>query len=195
MPDCNFLVRYIEDVLSLNNSKFSDYVDRINPTEIGIRDITDTATIVSYHDLHPKIYNEERIRTKHYDYKMISILRLGNFHFYVATFKQNLYRKHMSPSWYDIPVFLVVNLKSSFRAFYGHHHHFVQHCEIYVSQVTLWYSQQFRFILRVCNKSSCTYIVFILQCQMVQNIYQIVRKEFRTIRSMCSRHHKCHIAI
>ena len=195
MPDCNFLVRYIEDVLSLTNSKFSDYVDRINPTEIGIRDTTDKARIVSYHDLHPKINSKEWIRTKHYDKKMISIFRLGNFHFYVATFKQDLHKKHMSPRWYDIPVLLVVNLKSSFRAFYGHHHHFVQHCEIYVSQVTLWYSQQFRFILRVCNKSSCTYIVCILQCQMVQNIYQIVRKELRTICTMCSRHYKSHIAI
>ena len=79
MPYCNFLVRYIEDVLSLNKSKFSDYADRINPKELGIRDTTDKARIVSYHDLHPKIYNEERIRTKHYDKKMISIFRLGIF--------------------------------------------------------------------------------------------------------------------
>jgi len=71
VPDCNFLVHYIEDVLSLNNSKFSDYVDRINPTELGIRDTTDTEIIVSYHDLHPKIDSEERIRTKHYEKKMI----------------------------------------------------------------------------------------------------------------------------
>jgi hypothetical protein len=97
MPYCNFLVRYIEDVLSLNKSKFSDYADRINPKELGIRDTTDKARIVSYHDLHPKIYNEERIRTKHYDKKMISIFRLGNFHLYVARFKQDLHRKHMSP--------------------------------------------------------------------------------------------------
>lgn len=136
VPDCNFLVRYIEDVLSLNNSKFSDYVDRINPTEIGMRDTTDTARIVSYHDLHPKINSEEWIRTKHYDKKMISIFRLGNFHFYVATFKQDLYRKHMSPSWYDIPVFLVVNLKSSFQKFCGHHHELVDRHRISVPQMT-----------------------------------------------------------
>jgi hypothetical protein len=86
--------------------------DRINPKELGIRDTTDKARIVSYHDLHPKINSKEWIRTKHYDKKMISIFRLGNFHFYVATFKQDLHKKHMSPRWYDIPVLLVVNLKS-----------------------------------------------------------------------------------
>ena len=97
MPYCNFLVLYIEDVRSLNKSKFSDYADRINPKELGIRDTTDKARIVSYHDLHPKMYNEERIGTKHYDKNMISIFRLGNIHLYVATFKQDLHRKHMSP--------------------------------------------------------------------------------------------------
>jgi len=91
----NFLVRYIEVVLSL---KFGDYVDHTNPTEIGIRDTTDTDRLVSYHDLHPNIDSEERVRAKHYDKKMISIFRLGNFHFYIATFKQDLRRKHMSPS-------------------------------------------------------------------------------------------------
>jgi hypothetical protein len=48
------------DVISLDKSKFSDYADRINPKELGIKDTTDKARIVSYHDLHPKIYNEER---------------------------------------------------------------------------------------------------------------------------------------
>ena len=65
VPYCNFLVRYIEDVISLDKSKFSDYADRINLKELGIRTTTDKAKIVSYYDLHPKIYNEERIRTKH----------------------------------------------------------------------------------------------------------------------------------
>jgi hypothetical protein len=32
-----------DDVLSLNNSKFVDFVDRIYPTEIKIKDTTDTA--------------------------------------------------------------------------------------------------------------------------------------------------------
>ena len=32
------MFRYIDDVLSLSNSKFDDFVDRINPIELEIKD-------------------------------------------------------------------------------------------------------------------------------------------------------------
>jgi len=38
----NFTVRYIDDVLSLNNSRFGDFVDRIYSIELEIKDTTDT---------------------------------------------------------------------------------------------------------------------------------------------------------
>jgi hypothetical protein len=38
----NFTFRYIDDVLSLNNSRFDDFVDRIYPIELEIKDTTDT---------------------------------------------------------------------------------------------------------------------------------------------------------
>ena len=38
----NFTFRYIDDVLSLNNFSFGDFVDRIYPTELEIKDTTDT---------------------------------------------------------------------------------------------------------------------------------------------------------
>ena len=63
----NFTFRYIDDVLSLNNSKFGDYVDRIYPNELEIKDTTDTARSASYLDLHLEIDNEGRLRTKLYD--------------------------------------------------------------------------------------------------------------------------------
>jgi hypothetical protein len=34
----NFTFRYIDDVLSLNNSMFGDFVDRIYPNELEIKD-------------------------------------------------------------------------------------------------------------------------------------------------------------
>jgi hypothetical protein len=43
----NFTFRYIEDVLSLNNSRFGDFVDRIYPIEHEIKDTTDTDTSAS----------------------------------------------------------------------------------------------------------------------------------------------------
>ena len=38
----NFTLQYINDVLSLNNSKFVDFVERIYPFELEIKDTTDT---------------------------------------------------------------------------------------------------------------------------------------------------------
>jgi hypothetical protein len=38
----NFTFRYIIDGLSLNNSRFGDFVDRIYPIELEIKDTTDT---------------------------------------------------------------------------------------------------------------------------------------------------------
>ena len=48
----NFTFRYIDDVLSLNNSRFGDFVDRIYPIELEIKDTTDTDRSASYLDLY-----------------------------------------------------------------------------------------------------------------------------------------------
>ena len=58
----NFTFRYIDDVLSLNNSRFGDL-----PIELEIKDTTDTDTSTSYIDLHLEIDSEGRLRTKLYD--------------------------------------------------------------------------------------------------------------------------------
>ena len=63
----NFTFRYIDDVLSLNNSKFGDFVDRIYPIELEIKDTTDADRSASYLDLHLEIDSEGRLRTKFYD--------------------------------------------------------------------------------------------------------------------------------
>ena len=63
----NFTFRYIDDVLSLNNSRFGDFVDRIYPIELEIKDTTDTDRFASYLDLHLEIDSEGRLKTKSYD--------------------------------------------------------------------------------------------------------------------------------
>ena len=47
----NFTFRYIDDVLSLNVSKFCDYFDRIYHIELEIINTIDTANSASYIDL------------------------------------------------------------------------------------------------------------------------------------------------
>jgi hypothetical protein len=44
----NFMFRYRDDVLSLNNSRLGDFVDRIYPIELKIKDTTDTDRSASY---------------------------------------------------------------------------------------------------------------------------------------------------
>ena len=63
----NFTFGYIDDVLSLNTSRFGDFVYRIYPNDIEIKDSTDTDRSVSYLDLHLEIDSEGRLRTKFYD--------------------------------------------------------------------------------------------------------------------------------
>ena len=47
----------------LNNSRFGDFVDRIYPIELEIKDTTDTDRSASYLDLHLKVDSEGRLRT------------------------------------------------------------------------------------------------------------------------------------
>ena len=58
--------RYIEDVLSLNNLKFGDFVDHIYHIEFEIKDTIDTARVLLL-DLHIGIDSEVRLRTNLYD--------------------------------------------------------------------------------------------------------------------------------
>jgi hypothetical protein len=60
----NFTFRYIDDVLSLNNSRFGNFVDCIYPIELEIKDTTDTDMSASFLDLHLDIDSEERLRQK-----------------------------------------------------------------------------------------------------------------------------------
>ena len=93
-----WISRYIDDVLSLNNSRFVDFVDRIYPIELEMKGTTDTARSYSCLDLHLGIDNEGRLRTKLYDKRdyFNSIFSLWTSHLYVATFHQHLHMEYIS---------------------------------------------------------------------------------------------------
>jgi hypothetical protein len=54
----NFMYRYIDDVLSLSNSRFGYFSDHIYPIELEIKDTTDTQKCASYLDIHLEIDSE-----------------------------------------------------------------------------------------------------------------------------------------
>ena len=49
------MLRCIDDVISLNNSKLSEFINRIYTIELEIKDTTDTARSALYIDLHLEI--------------------------------------------------------------------------------------------------------------------------------------------
>jgi hypothetical protein len=51
-------IRYIDDVLTLNNYRFCDFVVRIYPIELEIKDTTYIDRSASYLDLHLEIDSE-----------------------------------------------------------------------------------------------------------------------------------------
>ena len=75
------MFRYINDVRSLNNYRFGDFVDRIYNIELEIKDTTNTYRSASYLDLHLEIDNTERLRTKLYDKRDYFNFPIVNFPF------------------------------------------------------------------------------------------------------------------
>ena len=77
----NFTYRYIDYVLSLNNSRYGELVARIYPIELEIKDTTDTDRYASYLDLHIEIDSEGRLGTKLYDKRDDFNFSIMNFPF------------------------------------------------------------------------------------------------------------------
>ena len=141
----NFTFCYIYDVLSLNNSKVGDFINRIYYTELEIKDTTDIARSALYLDLHLEIDSEYWLRTKHYDIRDDFNFLIVNFPFicsnipavpaYGVYISQLIQYSRTCASYQDFldrgmlltrkllnQGFLSVKLKSSLRKFYGRHH-------------------------------------------------------------------------
>jgi hypothetical protein len=104
----NFTFHYIDDVLSLNNSRFGHFLYRIYPIELAIKDTTDTDRSAPYLLLHVEIDSEGRLRTKHYDKRYFQF-SMWTFHLCITTFQENLHMEYISLSWYDIPELVFPN--------------------------------------------------------------------------------------
>ena len=154
----NFTFRYIDDVLSLNNSSIGDFVDRIYPIELDRKDTKYTDRSASYLDIHLKIDSEERLRTKLYDKRDDFKFPIMNFPFicsnipaapvYGVYISQMIRYSRSCGSDQDFldrglllarkllnQGFLLVTLKSSLRKCYGHHHDLVDRYGISVSEM------------------------------------------------------------
>ena len=142
-------VSYIDDVLSLNNSRFGDFVDRIYPIEFEIKDTTDTDRSTSYLDLHLEMDSEGRLRAKHYDKRNVICSNIPAAHAYGVYISQLIRYSRVCGSYQDFrdrgllltkkelnQGFILVKLKSSLWKIYGRHHDLIDHYGISVSQMT-----------------------------------------------------------
>jgi len=155
----DFTFLCIDDVISKNNSRFSDFVDRIYPIELEIKDTTDTDISASYLELHLEIDSEGRLRTKLNARRDDLNCPIVNFPFicsnipaapaYGVYISQMIRYSRACGSYQDFlhrgllltrkllnQGFLLVKLKSSLRKFDGRHHDLVDRYGISVSQMT-----------------------------------------------------------
>ena len=63
----NFTYRYIDDVLSINNSRFAEFLPLIYPPGLEVKETTDTASSASFLDLYLEFDDSGKLSTKIYD--------------------------------------------------------------------------------------------------------------------------------
>ena len=109
----NLTFSYTDDVLSLNNSRLGDFVDRIYPIELEIKNTTDTDRPASYIDIHLEIYSEGRVRTKLYDKQDDFNFPIVNFPFICSNIPAaSAYGIHLSQDFLDKGLLLTRKLKN-----------------------------------------------------------------------------------
>ena len=155
----NLTFRYIDDVLSLNNSRFGDFLHLIYPQELEIKDTTDSGRSASYLDLHLEIDNQGRLCTKLYDKRDDFNFPIVNFPFLCGNipsapaygvFVSQLIRYSRACGKYNdfldrasrlsgrLPSqgYVAPRLLMSLKKFYGRHHMLIDKYEISISQMS-----------------------------------------------------------
>ena len=154
----NFTFRYIDDVLSLNNSKFGDYVDFIYPEELEIKDTTDTSTSASYLDILLGIDKDQHLTTKIYDKRDDFNFSIVNFPFlcsnipgspaYGVYISQLIRYSRACSGYLDFLAraklltskllqqgYQLDKLRNAFKKFYGRHHNIIDKYHLSMSKI------------------------------------------------------------
>ena len=75
----NFTYRYIDDVLSINNSRFAEFLPLIYPPELEVKETTDTASSASFFDLYLEFDDSDQLSTNIYDKRDDFNFKIINF--------------------------------------------------------------------------------------------------------------------
>ena len=154
----NLTYRYIDDVLSINNPEFENYLGQMYPAELEIKDTTESTTSASYLDLLLSIGRDGQLHTSIYDKRDDFNFHITNFPFLSSNipsspaygvFISQLIRYARACSSYECFIlrarrlsskllkqgYLVERLKSSFRKFYGRYVDLVEQYEVTLSRM------------------------------------------------------------
>ena len=154
----NFTYRYIDDVLSINNSEFQNYLGQMYPVELEIKETTESATTASYLDLLLSIGKDGQLHTSLYDKRDDFNFHITNFPWLSSNipsspaygvFISQLTRYARASSSYDCFIlrakrlasklltqgYEVERLKSSFKKFYGRYGDLVKHYDVPLSRI------------------------------------------------------------
>ena len=154
----NLTYRYIDDVLSINNQEFENYLGQMYPAELEIKDTTESTTSASYLDLLLSIGRDGQLHTSIYDKRDYFNFHITNFPFLSSNipsspaygvFISQLIRYARACSSYECFIlrarrlsskllkqgYLVERLKSSFRKFYGRYGDLIQQYEVSLSRI------------------------------------------------------------
>ena len=154
----NLTYRYIDDVLSINNPEFENYLGQMYPAELEIKDTTESTTSASYLDLLLSIRRDGQLQTSIYDKRDDFNFHITNFPFLSSNipsspaygvFISQLIRYARACSSYECFIlrarrlsskllkqgYLVERLKSSFRKFYGRYGDLVEQYGVTLSRM------------------------------------------------------------
>ena len=154
----NFTYRYIDDVLSINNQDFENYLGQMYPAELKIKDTTESNTSASYLDLLLSIESEGQLRISLYDKRDDFNFHITNLPFLSSNipsspaygvFISQLIRYARACSSYECFIlraarlsskllrqgYVMERLKSSLRKFYGRYGDLIKHYEVSLSQM------------------------------------------------------------
>ena len=154
----NLTYRYIDDVLSINNPEFENYLGQMYPAELEIKDTTGSITSASYLDLLLSIGRDGQFHTSIYDKRDDFNFHITSFPFLSSNipsspaygvFISQLIRYSRACSSYECFIlrarrltskllkqgYLAERLKSSFRKFYGRYGDLVQQYEVSLSRM------------------------------------------------------------
>ena len=156
----NFTYRYIDDVLSLNNPKFGDYLEVIYPTELEVKDTTESINSASYLDLQLEYDIQGKLNLKLYDKRDDFNFPIVNFPFlssnipaspaygvYVSQliryarasseYRSFLHRGKLLTNKLLTQGYCKPRLIKTIKKFYGRHHEIVDKFGVSVSKMIL----------------------------------------------------------